>query len=322
MWDYVGGQFFNADIVCANLETPINITKDPRYAPEVMVSDIYFNADEEIFKLFCWSSDQKKYDVLSLANNHMLDQGISGLEHTKEFLSKQNICTTWFVSENGTQTTSLISSQWVKVGFASRTYSLNKEKIPKYFAWKVNILDLNDICCDYTKIYNEMIELKVQWADYIVLSLHMWHAYQWSPSWSTIENIKSIFDKCGPDMIVITHPHTLQPMWSYNFTDPLSGKKKTWVVYYSLGNFIADDIYVPTRLSWYVKLGISKDNKGKLGISHKLVLTYMYKTQNEQLVMLPIFDMNTIDDSITQERIESDEYPIVRDMCRLLCDYD
>gem|GEM_PF-3590647 len=48
----------------------------------------------------------------------------------------------------------------------------------------------------------------------------------------------------------------------------------------------------------------------------------MYKTQNEQLVMLPIFDMNTIDDSITQERIESDEYPIVRDMCRLLCDYD
>jgi hypothetical protein len=53
MWDHVGDQFFNADIVCANLETPINITKDPRYAPEVMVSDIYFNADEEIFKLFC-----------------------------------------------------------------------------------------------------------------------------------------------------------------------------------------------------------------------------------------------------------------------------
>lgn len=74
--DDIGEYFFDADIVAANLETPVDLSKKPSLCPEVMFHNLHFNADNEIFSLF---SHKKKsaYDLLFTANNHAFDMGIS-----------------------------------------------------------------------------------------------------------------------------------------------------------------------------------------------------------------------------------------------------
>ena len=90
LWDEVGEYFFSADLTFANLETPMDLTKPPGLVPEVMLSGMLFNGSEEIFSVFNGNGHYKGFDVLSVANNHSLDQEISGLDQTLLFLEQKN----------------------------------------------------------------------------------------------------------------------------------------------------------------------------------------------------------------------------------------
>src|SRR5688572_9958145 len=88
LWDECGEFFFSSDIVFANLETPIDKTKPVSLVPEVMLNDMLFNGDEEMFDIFNGNGKFRGYDVLSVANNHSLDQGKEGLLNTMKFLQE------------------------------------------------------------------------------------------------------------------------------------------------------------------------------------------------------------------------------------------
>ena len=83
LWDDIGDDFFSSDIVFANLETPIVTSKPASLVPEVMLNDMRFNGDSDMFSIFnpVEKTPQyfiKKYnrkwafDILSTANNHSL----------------------------------------------------------------------------------------------------------------------------------------------------------------------------------------------------------------------------------------------------------
>jgi poly-gamma-glutamate synthesis protein (capsule biosynthesis protein) len=91
LWKNTGHFFFDADIVFANLEAPADFTKPSSAAPEVMLHDMYFNADEAMLKIFTGNGQFKGYDVLSVANNHSLDMGVDGLVNTLQLLQQKGI---------------------------------------------------------------------------------------------------------------------------------------------------------------------------------------------------------------------------------------
>ncbi|MEN9738997.1 MAG: hypothetical protein RLZZ318_1031, partial [Bacteroidota bacterium] len=82
LWQSVGPDFFASDVVFANLETPLVSHLPPAFVPEVMLNDMHFNANEDMMRVFSGNAQFKGYDVLSVCNNHSLDQGVEGLDQT------------------------------------------------------------------------------------------------------------------------------------------------------------------------------------------------------------------------------------------------
>ena len=95
-------------------------------------------------------------------------------------------------------------------------------------------------------------------SDLVVLSLHYGNAYQAYPCNHIIENTKRIFDECGPDIILGGHPHNIQPMACYPFVCPHTGAEKRGFVIFSMGDFVAYDIFNWCHLPVYLKLEISQ----------------------------------------------------------------
>lgn len=71
--DDIGEEYFNADTVIANLETPIDLKKKTHKDPLIMLHDIYFNAHKNFYNIFS-DHEKWKYSLLLTANNHCLDQ--------------------------------------------------------------------------------------------------------------------------------------------------------------------------------------------------------------------------------------------------------
>ena len=95
IWNHTGDFFFDADIVFANLETPADFGKPYSAAPEVMLHDMYFNADAATMKIFTGNDKYKGFDVLSVANNHSLDTGNRWIDEYNEIAKAAKYSLLW-----------------------------------------------------------------------------------------------------------------------------------------------------------------------------------------------------------------------------------
>jgi Bacterial capsule synthesis protein PGA_cap len=260
LWDDIENDFFNADITFANLETPVNIKKPASLVPEVMLNDMNFNANEDIFDVF----KGKKFTVLSTANNHSLDMGETGVHKTIEFLEQQKVLFTGTArSEKERLDYPVIEKKGIRVAFIAYTFSMNKYTNPVEKPYLVNHLEVNQPDVDLTPLKELIFHAKtVRKADFIVLSLHYGNAYQAYPGAHIVENTKRIFKECGVDVILGGHAHNVQPMARYDFVCPFSQEAKQGFVLFSFGDFIAYDIFTWGHLSVYLKLKIGQNTEG------------------------------------------------------------
>jgi poly-gamma-glutamate capsule biosynthesis protein CapA/YwtB (metallophosphatase superfamily) len=259
LWDDIGDDFFSADIVFANLETPINASKPASYVPEMMLNDMYFNGSAEMFDIFNGNKKYKGFDVLSTANNHSLDMGEEGLLANIAFLKEKNIpyIGTAF-SEKDRDDFPIIEKNGVKIAFLAYTYSMNKMLNPEGKAYLCNHIELNRPDVDLQLIKNQVLIAKSNGADLVVASMHYGNAYQTFPSKHIVKNTYRFFDECGVDIVLGGHAHNIQPMENYDFICPISQEKKKGFVVYALGDFIAYDIFTWGHLPVYLKMTISK----------------------------------------------------------------
>lgn len=262
LWDEVGPGFFGSDIVFANLETPLDIRQKPGFVPEVMLNHMHFNTDETTLGIFSGNGKFKGYDILAIANNHSLDMGEKGLVQTVDHLNSAGIKTVGAKKEPGGKDHEIIEVNGVKIGFVAYTYSLNEYLPEKGREWMVNYLPLNCGDCDIEVIRTHVKACREAGADIVICSMHCGNAYQAYPSKLTVDLFKSVFEKCGVDVIAGGHPHNLQPWHAFDFTDPFSGKRKKGFAIYSLADFIAYDIFTWCHLCAYLKLEIGRDQDG------------------------------------------------------------
>jgi 2',3'-cyclic-nucleotide 2'-phosphodiesterase (5'-nucleotidase family) len=299
LWDEIGEDFFSSDIVFANLETPLDIHQPANFVPEVMLNNMLFNANEEMFDVFNGNKQYKGFDILSLANNHSLDMGSEGIKNTMNFLENRKIEFIGTSRKNDEKAWKIVYRKGYKIGFVAFTYSLNQFSVPENEPWIVNLLDLNVEGCNISKIKNEVIACKSAGADLIVCSLHCGNAYQAYPSPITIDLFQRIFNECGVDIIAGGHPHNPQPARYYDFIDPFSGESKKGFAIYSLGDFVAYDIFTWCHLSAYLKINIGKDDSGKIVFDVKINHQMMEYAKNK--LKFRVFDDLLKKGNLTQE---------------------
>ena len=291
LWDDIGDDFFNGDLVFANLETPIVKDKKVSYVPEMMLSNMLFNGSDDMFNIFNGNGHYKGFDVLSTANNHSLDMDAEGVEKTIAFLESKKIKYTGTARSIDEQNAfPIIEKNGIKIAFLAYTYSLNQFKNPIDKPYLSNYIELNKPDVSLELIYNHVKIAKSKGADFIVASLHYGNAYQLFPSKHIIDNTHRVFTECGVDLILGGHPHNIQPMEKYTYNCPFTKQSKTGYVVYSLADFVAYDIFLWCHLPVYIKFEVVKVNNITQLNAIEVVPVYMagnYKnTQNRDLRLL------------------------------------
>lgn len=162
------------------------------------------------------------FDVVNAASNHAMDRGYPSLQHMIQ-LFKNSDMKLLGVYENANDANEIVVMErnGIKIAFLSYTYGLN------------NSTDTSHISLfDQTKITYKVNQAKSQ-ADFVVVSAHWGDEYQDNTN-AMQENYAKLMTDLGVDLVVGTHPHTIQPAHWYTNTE---GHKT--LVLYSLGNFVS-----------------------------------------------------------------------------------
>jgi poly-gamma-glutamate synthesis protein (capsule biosynthesis protein) len=199
-FSHIGSFMSSSDITFVNLEGAI--TSSPSKTSGVKNADLVFTFDTKTAPLLA------KYgvDIVSLANNHSYNFGISGLNETKQNLIEAGVK---FFGDpfNKSEISSIVEVDGFKIAFIGYHEFYNQ---------------------DYSFVLEEIREKKTT-SDFVVVSPHWGQEYYTKIPASNQELAREFID-AGANLVLGTHPHVIQPIEIYN----------NGVIFYSLGNFIFD----------------------------------------------------------------------------------
>ena len=259
-WDEARDFLFDADICCANLETPVVPSKPATFLPNSMLKEIALNNSTEMFDMVHQSG--KGINLFSTANNHSLDMGPDGLLETLAFLDNKgchHVGTA--ASEEERENFPVVEKNGVRIAFLSYTYALNKHALPEGKEYLVNYVRLNKPGADISMIERHVRKARLErGADIVVASLHFSTEFDSYPLQNVIDMAHRVMN-LGIDVIIGNHAHGIQPMEKYSFTDPFTGQKKDGLIAYALGDLIScteKTGTVNSRINCLLRLKISK----------------------------------------------------------------
>ena len=189
------------------------------------------------------------YDLLTTANNHCVDRGVSAMERTITQLNKMkfdHIGT--YKTEKARNKIFVKKIQGIKIAFLSCTYGTNGISFGE--SYHVNLLN---------EQFYEDIKRADQKADFVIVLPHNGTEYQVTPAVNYQQQYKKMLE-CGADAVIASHPHILQPM-EYKKVKDADGKKRKCFVAYSLGNFISSQRTVPRDAGVILTLTVKKKGK-------------------------------------------------------------
>lgn len=223
-------------------------------------------------------------DVISLAGNHALDYGYSGICRTIDVLDNAGISHLGTYKSAEDQNKILIKDvKGVKIAFINYTYGTNGIPVPSDKPYCLNLID-KDL------ISKQIKQAKEQNVDMIVACMHWGTEYKTSANDEQKELADFLF-KSGVDIILGNHPHVLEPMEKKTITLDDGSTKDVFVVY-ALGNFTADQRAEITRDSAILNLDITRDSDGKILINKvSYVPIYMYKNSAAKFHKFKILDI-------------------------------
>lgn len=205
-----------SDIIFGNLEVPLicndNIVQNSSFAGSTK---------------FSRSLQNLGFNIVSIANNHILEQGEEGFKSTIKALEGSNVNYIG-VFNDAKSNIVVIEKNNLRIGFAAFN-AIKDLSNPSLYA-ELSIPNIK-------RTIDEMELLRI---DYKLLSFHWGNEYINIPSSEQIELAHKIIDY-GGDVIIGHHPHVVQPIERY----------KKGIIIYSLGNFIFDFLF-----SKQVKLGM------------------------------------------------------------------
>ena len=214
---YTKGFFEGFDITFCNFEHPL-IDENETYAP--LKKELLLSATKQCLPALKAAG----FNLIGLANNHIVDYGPQAVAYTTQALDEADLSYIGVgLKEKERVTYGIHEYNGLKIATVAVTTVLNG---------RVTFSDdQEDILAKYRNAhyYIEAVSEAREKADIVIVFAH------WGDEFTTIitekqhEMARDLID-AGADVIIGSHPHTVQPVEIYN------GK----IIFYSLGNFISD----------------------------------------------------------------------------------
>lgn len=209
MYKLVADDIKNADIAYINQETILGGT-------ELTLSSYpLFNSPKELGR----DMIELGFDVFSHATNHVFDKGEKGIINTYNFYNDKDVIFTG-IHKKGEDNIKVSEKNGIKISYLNYTYHTNGLSLGQNSDYYVPLADT-------TKIVEDIKRAKGM-SDFVILFVHWGNENQTVPSQQQKEDA-SLFADAGCDVIIGTHPHSIQPVEFVGST----------LVVYSLGNFIS-----------------------------------------------------------------------------------
>lgn len=205
-----------ADLTIINLESPFTIGGNHT----VKTGSFSFNADPMMARGLVSAG----VDVVSLANNHMLNQGAKGIADTKTVLKENDISYLGAgLTEAEARLPVIRAVNGTRFGFIAYAYPDDYQTAAATKAGTTNL--------DIEKMRADVIAIKPQ-VDVVIILMHAGYEYTEKPNAQQTAFAHAAID-AGADLIVGHHPHWVQQVEKYN------GK----TIIYSLGNLVFDQMW-------------------------------------------------------------------------------
>jgi len=189
------------------------------------------------------------FDVVSMANNHMLDMGTNGLGDTIAYyktLSDRVMMIGGYENEEDFNTPRIIERDGIKIAFVAFTYATNGLVLSSNSDIYVPYIDDGAI--------ESSIAAAKQEADLVFVSMHWGDENSFVPNGGQKHAAQLIAD-CGADVIIGHHPHVIQPV---EWLEGREGNRTLCI--YSLGDLIAVMTRASNMLGGLVTFDIVQEN--------------------------------------------------------------
>ncbi len=206
--------FKGDDFVIGNLESPIS------HDEAASSREIFLGCAD-----FLRFLREAGFNVLNIANNHILEHGINGFSKTIQAIRDHEIIPFGY-EDRGTSNVVILEKEGMRIGLAGFN-GVHDIQEPNTYA----VLNKNNI--------DEALG-GMQGCDFRMISLHWGHEYLTYPSNEQVSFARSLID-AGADVIIGHHAHRIQPVERY----------KNGVIFYNLGNFMFDSAW-----SEFIMLGM------------------------------------------------------------------
>ena len=232
------------------------------------------------------------FDIISMANNHVMDTGKAGFYNYLDEIKKRNLLVTGAGLPEDDKI-AYIEKNGIKMALIAYTYGTNGIPAPE---GTVNYIDEE-------KIKNDIIKAKGK-CDFVMVWLHMGNEYVRKVEDEQYRLYREVADM-GADMVIGSHPHVPKKSEVYD-----SNGRKVWIIY-SLGNFLsaqrpkeAEKTYLYTDVGLIADFTVVKDKDGVHIEDADITPIYDLKYREGNRIIYRIVECSKINDykEATQEQ--------------------
>lgn len=228
---------FQGSLVTANLETVLGGAKR-KYTGYPL-----FNTPDSLADALADAG----VDIVTIANNHILDRNESGLARTMEVLDASPLRYLGASGDGGVSPL-IVDHEGVKIAFLNFTYGTNVPPNEKSKGPYVNYIK-------QAEIDRGLAAARAASPDLTVVCLHWGIEYVYKPRSADVATAMRCVDG-GADLVIGTHPHVMQPI------EVIERGGRRAVVAWSLGNFVSYQRTKPRERSIVLAIDVEKTEGG------------------------------------------------------------
>jgi hypothetical protein len=248
-----------ADAAVVNLETPM---VPERPVPRLTYETLHYNAPTAY--LDAWRATRPR--VVSLANNHALDQGRDGLARTREVVDAMG-----FVTLGGPRPEHAVAgfeAGGLRVGAAAFTYGINRLEGPAPEG--IPVISLGVAEPDWGAVGRLLGRARAAGGDLVVVVAHWSFEYEYWPDALARAHARRLVE-LGADVVIGSSPHVLQPVEVVSVdgadarcpTQATRGGAPSFaLVAWSLGNLSSIMPTLPCRVGALLDVTVGRDASG------------------------------------------------------------
>jgi poly-gamma-glutamate synthesis protein (capsule biosynthesis protein) len=268
MYDGIRDLVESADIAYINQETPLA-------GAEFGYSGYpQFNTPREMGTTLV----ETGFDIINIANNHMLDMRDDGLKATIEYWDTQDVLQIGgYINQEDYDTIRYYDYDGIRIAFLSYTYGTNGLPLQDKYELVIPLPDDETIIRHLTEAREN--------ADFVFVSMHWGWEDTFDPN-ADQKHYAALCNEYGADVIIGTHPHVLQPV---EWLTAENGNKT--LVVYSLGNLLSTQSYYRNMVGGLLTFDIvaKEDERYVENVKITPTMTY-YNSRHRELSLYLLRD--------------------------------